>query len=348
MDSNALYATLPDLSARIMRSALASQTRVDWDDFCRTSHVRPVRLDVGCGQLLAQEEMQLQKSFAACTASARNIWFDVGLRYRAIKFGELGLAMMTSRTLGEALQIACRCQALTYSLINYRYASAPNGAFALIGTYGKLSEELRDFSHYRDLGAIRTLVADLMGGDLPLERVTIAAPPAPDWEQQRRHMPCPVQFNAEQTLWLFKPGAANLPLPMADSDLVTLYSSRCDSILRRAQTDGTIKGRLAARLSRSDTDFPTAGEAARMLALSERTLHRRLAEEGTRFSAMIDEARYSRARELLTEGHLAIEQIAVAVGFAEPSSFSRAFKRWSGMGALEYRRQAQARNQLLA
>lgn len=344
MDSNALYATLPDLSARIMRSALASQTRVDWDDFCRTSHVRPVRLDAHSGQLLAQEEMQLQKSFAACTAGARNIWFDVGLRYRAIKFGELGLAMMTSRTLGEALQIACRCQALTYSLINYRYASAPNGAFALIGTYGKLSEELRDFSHYRDLGAIRTLVADLMGGDLPLERVTIAAPPAPDWEQQRRHMPCPVQFNAEQTQWLFKPGAANLPLPMADSDLVTLYSSRCDNILRRAQTDGTIKGRLAARLSRSDTDFPTAGEAARMLALSERTLHRRLAEEGTRFSAMIDEARYSRARELLTEGHMAIEQIAVAVGFAEPSSFSRAFKRWSGMGALEYRRQTQTRN----
>lgn len=344
MDSNALYATLPDLSARIMRSALASQTRVDWDDFCRTSHVRPVRLDANSGQLLAQEEMQLQKSFAACTAGARNIWFDVGLRYRAIKFGELGLAMMTSRTLGEALQIACRCQALTYSLINYRYASAPNGAFALIGGYGKLSEELRDFSHYRDLGAIRTLVADLMGGDLPLERVTIAAPPPPDWEHQQRHLPCPVQFNAEQTQWMFQPGAAYLPLPMADSDLVTLYSSRCDLIMRRAQTDGTIKGRLAARLSRSDSDFPTAGEAARMLALSERTLHRRLAEEGTRFSAMIDEARYSRARELLTDGHMAIEQIAVAVGFAEPSSFSRAFKRWSGMGALEYRRQAQARN----
>lgn len=344
MDSNALYATLPDLSARIMRSALASETRVDWDDFCRSSHVRPVRFDAYSGQLLAQEELQLQKSFAACTAGARNIWFDVGLRYRAIKYGELGLAMMTARTLGEALQIACRCQSLTYSLINYRYASAPNGACALIGSCGELAEPLYDFTHYRDLGAIRTLVADLMGGELPLERVTVTTPPPPDWAQQQRHFPCPVQFNADRTQWLFVPGAADLPLPMADNDLVTLYSSRCDTILRRAQIDGTVKGRLAARLSRSDSDFPTAGEAARMLALSERTLHRRLAEEGTRFSAMIDEARYCRARELLMDGHMAIEQIAVAVGFAEPSSFSRAFKRWSGMGALEYRRQAQARN----
>lgn len=344
MDSNALYAPLPDLSARIMRSALVSETRVDWDDFCRTSQIRPVRFDGQSGELLAQEEMQLQKSFAACTANARTIWFDVGLRYRAIKYGELGLAMLTARTLGEALQIACRCQSLTYSLINYRYAAAPNGAFALIGSCGTLAEALHEFTHYRDLGAIRTLIADIMGGELPLERVTLTTPPPPDWERQRRYFPCPVQFNAAETQWMFKPGAANLPLPLADSDLVTIYSSRCDLMLRRAQTDGTIKGRLAARLNRSDREFPTAGEAARMLALSERTLHRRLAEEGTRFSAMIDEARYARARELLMDGHMAIEQIAVAVGFAEPSSFSRAFKRWSGMGALEYRRQAQTRN----
>lgn len=344
MDSNALYAMLPDLSARIMRNALVSEAKVDWDEFCRSSHVRPVRFDEQARELLAQEEMLLQKAFADCTANSRNIWFDVGLRYRSIKYGELGLAMMTARTLGEALQIACRCQSLTYSLINYRYASAPNGTFALIGSCDKLGEQLHDFTHYRDLGAIRTLVADLMGGELPLERVTVTTPPPPDWSRLRRHFSCPVEFNADQTKWVFRPGAADLPLPMADSDLLMLYSSRCDSTLRRAQADSTIKGRLAARLSRSESEFPTAGEAARMLALSERTLHRRLAEEGTRFSAMVDEARYGRARELLMDGRISIERIAAAVGFAEPSSFSRAFKRWSGMGALKYRRQTQGSN----
>ena len=344
MDSNALYATLPDLSARIMRNALVSEAKVDWDDFCRTSHVRPVRFDEHARDLLAQEEMQLQKAFADCTANSRNIWFDVGLRYRAIKYGELGLAMMTARTLGEAMQIACRCQSLTYSLINYRFAAAPNGAFALLGRCDKLGEQLHEFTHYRDMGAIRTLVADLMGGALPLERVTVTTPPPPNWPKLRRYFSCPVEFNADQIQWVFLPGAANLPLPMADSDLLTVYSSRCDSMLRRAQADSTIKGRLAARLSRSESEFPTAGEAARMLALSERTLHRRLAEEGTRFSAMVDEARYCRARTLLMDGHISIERIASAVGFAEPSSFSRAFKRWSGMGALEYRRQTQGGN----
>lgn len=348
MDSNALYAALPDLSARIMRNTLVNEFNVNWDSFCRNSHIKPVRLDDGVSELLAQDELLLQQSFVYCTAQMPNVWFDVGLRYRSIKYGSLGLAMMTARTLGDALEIACRYQALTYSLINYRFATAPNGACALIGGDAPLPSHLHDFTQHRDLGAVRTLVADLMAGELPLERVTVAAPPPPNWAAVKHNFPCPVEFNAGRTQWIFLPGSVNRALPLADAELLTLYSSRCDAMMGRAQADCPVRQRLAALLDRSDGEFLTAGEAARQLALSERTLHRRLADEGTRFSAMVDEARYARARELLTDRRMTIEAIAFAVGFAEPSSFSRAFKRWSGMGALEYRRQMLSRDGLQA
>lgn len=343
MDTNALYAALPDLSARIMRDALVNDFKVNWDAFCRNSSIRPVRLDDEASELLAQDEILLQQGFADRTATRPGIWFDVGLRYRSIKYGALGLAMMTARTLGDALEIACRYQSLTFSLINYRFVVAPNGSCALVGRWSGHMPHLHDFTHHRDLGAIRTLIADLMGGDLPLERITIAAAPPPNWPSQRRYFPCPVEFDADRTQWMFVPGAANRPLPLADDELQTLYSSRCDALLWRANAVSTIKVRLAARLSQAGGAFPSAGEAARHFALSERTLHRRLAEEGTRFSAMVDEARYARARQLLADRRMTVEGIASAVGFAEPSSFSRAFKRWSGMGALEYRRQRQVR-----
>lgn len=339
MNSNALFAALPDLSARIMRNALASELNVSWDTFCQHNHLKPVRLDDGTTELLAQDELLLQQGFVELTANHPNLWFDVGLRYRSIKYGALGLAMMTARNLGEALEIACRYQALTYSLINYRFASAPNGACALISDDGELPTHLHNFTQHRDLGAIRTLIADLMGGELLLERVTVAAPPPGNWGGLRNNFPCPVEFNAERTQWIFLPGAAGRPLPLADRELSSLYSSRCDGLLGRAQADAPVTHRLATLLSTGGEQFLSAGEAARRLALSERTLHRRLAEEGTRFSAMVDEARYRRARELLADRRMTIETIAFTVGFAEPSSFSRAFKRWSGMGALEYRRQ---------
>ncbi len=339
MDSNALYAALPDLSARIMHNTLVNDLKVNWDSFCRNSHIRPVNLDYQASELLAQEEMLLQQGFAECTANMPNIWFDVGLRYRSIKYGALGLAMMTARTLGDALAVACSYQSLTYSLINYRFVSAPNRSCVLIGHWDEYLPHLHDFSQHRDLGALRTLIADLMGGLLPLERVTLTSPPPPGWAALRHHFPCPVEFNADQTQWIFLPGAADLPLPLADGELQALYSSRCDSVLGRARADNSIKGRLAARLAQKDGAFLSVGEAACQLALSERTLHRRLAEEGTRFSTLVDDARYTRARQLLMDRRMTVEGIAFAVGFAEPSSFSRAFKRWAGMGVLEFRRQ---------
>ncbi|MBC7519821.1 MAG: AraC family transcriptional regulator ligand-binding domain-containing protein [Sandarakinorhabdus sp.] len=341
MDSNALYAALPDLSARIMPNPLVNDFQVNWDAFCRSSHLRPVPLDDQASELLAREEMLLQQGFADCTANTPTVWFDIGLRYRSIKYGALGLAMMTARTLGDALEIACRYQSLTYSLANYRYAAAPNGACALIGKLDGHPPQLHDFTEHRDLGAIRTLIVDLMGGELPLERVSVAAPPPPNWPSLRHYFHCPVEFDADVTQWIFLPGSTDLVLPLADDELQTLYSSRCTTLLGRAQADSTIRNRLAARLSRSDGAFLSAGEAARQLALSERTLHRRLAEEGTRFSAMVDDARYARAQQLLMDRRMTVENIASAVGFAEPSSFSRAFRRWSGMGALEYRRRRQ-------
>ena len=338
MNSNIPFAALPDLSARIMRNALVGELNLNWDTFCRYNHIKPVCLDDGTSELLAQDELLLQQGFAESTANHPNLWLDIGLRYRSIKYGSLGLAMMTAQTLGQALEVACRYQALTYSLINYRFAFAPNGACALIGDSEDIPPHLHDFTQHRDLGAIRTLIADLMAGAPVLERITVAAPPPVNWESLSRDFPCPVQFHADRTQWLFLPGTADRTLPLADGELSSLYSLRCDGLLGRAQSDTPVTRRLTLLLGSGGEHFVSAGEAARQLALSERTLHRRLAEEGTRFSTLIDEARYRRARDLLADRHMTIESIAFAVGFAEPSSFSRAFKRWAGIGALEYRK----------
>lgn len=337
MNSNALFAALPTLSARIMHQTVTGQLNVGWDAFCRESRITPISLAEDNRELLAQDELLLQKGFAALTANHPDLWFDVGLRYRSLKYGALGLAMMTARTLADALQIACGYQALTYSMLHYRYAAASNGACALIGDTGGVPAALHDFTQHRDLGAIRTLIGDLTAGAPVLERVTVAALPPCNWDAVRHHFSCPVEFDADQTQWIFMPGAADRPLPLSDPDLQLLYSAHCRKQLNHAQSDAPLAHRLAVLLG--GAHFLSAGEAARRLALSERTLHRRLAEEGTRFSTVIDDARYRRARELLADRRKTIETIAFDVGFAEPSSFSRAFKRWSGMAALEFRKQ---------
>ncbi|HWO08502.1 MAG TPA: helix-turn-helix transcriptional regulator, partial [Polyangiaceae bacterium] len=76
---------------------------------------------------------------------------------------------------------------------------------------------------------------------------------------------------------------------------------------------------------------------ARRLGLGERTLQRRLRDEGTSFAALLDEARAELARSYLGDSKLAIFEVAYLLGYSEPSAFNRAFRRWTGKSPREYR-----------
>ncbi|MGM0556180.1 MAG: helix-turn-helix domain-containing protein [Myxococcota bacterium] len=78
---------------------------------------------------------------------------------------------------------------------------------------------------------------------------------------------------------------------------------------------------------------------ARDLAMSPRTLHRKLQEEGHSFRSLTVEIRTERARELLAKPDYSIQQVADALGYSQASSFHRAFKQWSGQTPNEVRRE---------
>jgi AraC-like DNA-binding protein len=83
--------------------------------------------------------------------------------------------------------------------------------------------------------------------------------------------------------------------------------------------------------------------AARQFGIPVRTLQRRLHDAGITYSELVDKVRYDAACRKLKVTHMNIADIANALGFSDPSNFSRAFQRWSGMSPSEYRRKHAAR-----
>jgi AraC-like DNA-binding protein len=75
--------------------------------------------------------------------------------------------------------------------------------------------------------------------------------------------------------------------------------------------------------------------------MHHRTLNRRLKAEGTTFQQLLDEVRFEAACQLLDTARIPITEIAVSLGYAETSAFSRAFRRWSGATPIERRRRSQ-------
>lgn len=78
-------------------------------------------------------------------------------------------------------------------------------------------------------------------------------------------------------------------------------------------------------------------DAARRLRMSARTLGRRLAEEGTTFKQLVDDARKSVALRLVAGHELGLSEVALLAGFSETPSFYRAFRRWTGLTPNQYR-----------
>lgn len=82
---------------------------------------------------------------------------------------------------------------------------------------------------------------------------------------------------------------------------------------------------------------PTVGQTARALGCSPRTLQRRLHDAGVTYGELVDRVRTEAACRLLDDPNLHLYEIASALGFADPSSFSRFFRRMRGVAPRELR-----------
>jgi AraC-like DNA-binding protein len=121
-------------------------------------------------------------------------------------------------------------------------------------------------------------------------------------------------------------------LSVANQHAETERTSEMELALRRAwPAEAAFMDRVRARVADAVLDGePNVGEVARRLAMSSRTLQRRLQAEGVSFQAVIDEVRREIATRALVREDLSIAEVGYRLGFADPAAFSRAFRRWTG------------------
>jgi AraC-like DNA-binding protein len=140
---------------------------------------------------------------------------------------------------------------------------------------------------------------------------------------------CPVRFDVPACLLELSAAELALPIPTADPTV----SDLCERIASQiaGQQGGSVSARvrqvLLKHLSKGD---PRRESVASLMHMSERTLQRRLTEEGTCFAELVDEVRREAAERYFAHGDFSATEITFALGFADPSNFYRACKRWFG------------------
>jgi len=99
---------------------------------------------------------------------------------------------------------------------------------------------------------------------------------------------------------------------------------------------------VRAALPHTEGGFRSFDEVAGKLGLSARTLRRRLSGDGLSFASLVDDERKARALVLLRKEALSLDEVANRLGYADGSTFARAFQRWTGDSPAVYRREMRA------
>jgi AraC-like DNA-binding protein len=293
-------------------------------------------------QVDARQELAVVRNVARELGDTAETALELGRRYRVTTFGIFGFACISSPTLRDAMAFASRYLDLSFTF-----------CIPQVSVDDKISMTLRDervpedaarFLALRDFAAIYTVMRDV----LPTVSLRTL-----DFRHEK-----PGEVNTYLDVFGVRPGfsaAANLatldlihldtPLPQANEHSVAICQAQCHELVARRRERPGLLHQVRERLIRVGGADTGMDEVARGLAMSPRTLRRRLTEAGTSYRALVDEVRTSLAEELLATGGLSVEDVANRLGYAESSSFICAFKRWKGITPAAYIRRFSPREQ---
>lgn len=251
-------------------------------------------------------------------------------------FGIHTYALQSSPTLREAYRRACRYQRLIHTgteLVFHEEAGEgilqhllPGGASA--------PRQPAEFlvTLWVRFGRL------LLDSDFTPTLICFAHAAPQDTREHARVFQTSIQFRSGRT-------AIHVPNPLldrqnqkADISLARLLDDYALRLLADAPTAASFSAHVRRHLSQElNGGAPTANALAQTLHMSVRTLHRTLQQEGTTFRALLRQVRHEQATRLLTNPQISIAEVAFLLGFAELSSFYRAFTQWTGVTPATYR-----------
>ena len=266
----------------------------------------------------------------------RDLGLEFGRQVRPDTFDVLGYALMTCRTLGEAIGLVPLYRRVVFD------SGYSETQFGREGTDVKLAwviipEATRAGLPYSELLA-ESLIASwyglgrwITGAEMPLREVRFRHAAPGDTTPFTAFFGCPVRFTAGENALLFSAALLAQPLVQADAELnLAMCAEARKAIARRGNETGIatqVRELLVPLMPKCEA---TLKYVAAGMGITPRTLQRRLAGVNLSFQEVLDDTRRELAKVYLRDPALSALDVALLLGYAEQSSFTRAFRSWYG------------------
>lgn len=279
----------------------------------------------------AHQELAIIRNLIGALGDPPGLGVEAGAMYHLTAYGIWGFTLISSATMRDALRVGGRFRELTFAFTQVE--TATDGLRLTVRISGDtVPADVRRFTTERDCAALLAMHRELFGAEgVPLRQVRFAFPKPSSDEPYRTFFQVPVVFDAESTELVYDAELLDRRLPQANEHTAAACAAQCRRLVaarRRHRTGGMARAVRERLLRRGGADDGIEATAA-ALHTTSRTLRRRLVAEGTGYRALTEEVRRLVADDLLRQG-TSMAEVAHRLGYSEPSSFARAYRRWIG------------------
>ena len=299
------------------------------------------RAGIDCGQL------ELPEARVSAEAYAR-LWRLLARRCndeffamdpRGLRSGSLAFmcrASMAHATLGAGLETAL--EFLSLMLEDLQPSLVRQQSLAEIVINEPRDEPRRAFTYFTFWMIVHGVACWLAGRRIPILAIDLRCSEPPFCDDYRVMFSGNLQFGRPRSRMIIAADCLDIPLRRTPEELQRFLAEAPGNILVKYRDPASLARRIRHDLLRLDPAlWPDAEGLARQLCLSPSTLRRRLAEEGQSYQGLKDSVRRELAIAWLAEERLGMLEIAARLGFADGSSFYKAFRKWFGCNPGHYR-----------
>ena len=256
--------------------------------------------------------------------------------------GLLFYVTSAARTIGETLPLYERYCRIVNEAVRVKLLPIQNGVIVEFNFVGLSRHHFRQNAEFV-LAANLKGMRENVGRNIRPIRVTFAHPRNSNLQEFERFFGCPVEYGSASDQWSFSNETLAVPLITGDPYLLETLQPFCDQAARERNTAvGTLRSSVENEAQKLLPHGKANRQAvARALGMSERTLSRRLADEGTTYEELVDQLRRSLAFQYIKARSISVSQIAWLLGYEGSTSFNHAFVRWTGHSPSVVRKEKQ-------
>jgi AraC-like DNA-binding protein len=262
----------------------------------------------------------------------------VGQQMKIADYGVLGLSWRTCSKAGEIFERSERYFKLLSNTYVFKVEKQQDLTNVLL--FRKGYRRGVELSNEATFSAIVVVLRAMTETNISPVRVSFQHDPPSDLSSYIEAFHCPILFNQPQNIICYQTADLETRTAKADASINQFLVERVEEETKGIEVS---PNKIVADIERLikealPSGVPSIDQMGEYMGMSGRTLTRRLTKGGSTFRSLIKKAQEEKAKDLLINSSRTMGEIAFEIGFSEQSAFNRAFKRWTDISPVEFRK----------